>query len=1398
MTGQFPWKRFWCRREAGFTLGDRGFLTDPEGKYGDILNPQLTTLDKLQTVRCLALLGEPGVGKSWSISADVDAFLKETPELEVIRLDLRSFGSEDRLYRALFEHPAFLRWANGDNELHVYLDSFDECLLRIETVAALLADELPKYQLDRMKLRIACRTAAWPPILERALKAGYGDGHFAAMELVPIRRADALEAASLSGIANPEAFLERVDQLGLAPLACKPITLKFLLETFQREGNLPTDLMSLYEKGCLILCEEQNESRRAAGRTGVLSTAGRLSIATRIAAATQLSNHFAVWMGTEAAGVPPEDVPVAQLVGGTEVAEQTLHVTNEMIVETLGTGLFSSRGEERLGWSHQTLAEYLAARYCLTHNLSIEQLRSLVFHPRRERVIPQVREVASWLALQREELFREIAERDPEVLLGSAAPSLSPEQRSVLTDALLRSCDESEILHVHHNLAVRHLAHPALATQIEPVLRDRNRSIATRYFACQIARQCAVAGLGNALLDIALSDEETHDLRTVAAYAIADLGSEAERERMRPLLTATREIDPNDQLRGAALNAIYPDDKYDNAMWGYLEHPRVSLFGGSYSSFLYYSVVPKLNAQNLSAALSWCQQQPIDDISPVAELEGEIFASSIEHIESPDIAKSVADAIFERCKSYRGFPERRHSKEKSAEEVLRGDAIRRRAFLAAFLPLLNAENTHTLVHPLSLLNLSDLEWFIERIKTGVSPNPVAEAKTVCRLAASWETDAMTTVWHACNESSVIADECKGLFEPAPLDSDMAKWARPSRADFLKQNNLQEATAMAPRVEAALVKSEEGEPDGWLRLTSEMSLEEGGTHYKEFRWMKPLELPGWLEASDETKLRIREAAKRYLRETTFPGLDSTPSNQVRNGASAGINALWLLQAMEPDFLQEQTPEFWRRWIPSLTEDGRARDDKEPALEEVFRLAAKASPEAMNQRLLALIEFQNASEQKYLFHAALFDRAWSESLGLLLFQRLQQNDLAISIQGSLLTKLLFNEIVGVRTWTEEIVRAEHATKRGVKFSQVLLGDGEEKAWSVLWPLIQSDAEYGRTLLEGFAYGRPDRRSFGAGFTEAELEDFYSWMVKQYPPEYDRMASGAMGPVDTIKFLRDGVLEILKKRGTFEACDAIAHIELKFPQYKWMRFHFDEAEVLACAVTWEPPAPEVILAMGEDDSKRFVESNEQLLNVVIESSHRLQAELHGELASVGDLWNNQETEWWPKQEEDISDYIARYLRKDLSERGVVVNREVQIRRGRRGEMPGQDTDIHVDALLPNHSPESHYGPVSVIIEVKGTWNSGLMTDMEGQLRDRYLRNSGCRTGLYIAAHFKAKSWRVTDTRRAKCDRWNIDELRSRLAEQAEALSGSVTIRAIVLDASLDSTKATGIEDEVGAEAR
>jgi hypothetical protein len=861
-----------------------------------------------------------------------------------------------------------------------------------------LGDELPKLPLSRLKLRIACRTASWPAFLENALKRSYGEDKFDAAELTPLRRVDVLEAAKLSGISQPEAMLERIDQLQIAAFAGKPVTLKMLLDTYQREGDLPDNLPDLYEKACLILCEEQNDSRRVSGRTGSLTPNSRLAIAARIGAVTQFGNRFAVWTGTEAAGVPPEDVPMSELAGGTEPAEQQLLVTNGMILETLGTGLFSSRGPERLGWSHQTFAEYLSARFCLTHKLPIAQLRSLIFHPRRARVIPQIREVASWLALRNPLLFAEVAEHDPEVLLGSASSSLSTEQRQILTAALLRSCDESQILHIHHNLPLRNLAHPNLAVQLEPVLRDRQRPLATRYFAARIVADCSITTLGDALLNIALSDEEDTDLRTITGYAISDVGSDEEREQLCPLLRASRDIDPNDELRGVALKAIYPGGKYDDGLWGYLEYPRRSLFYGAYEAFLSNWVLPKLNAGNLPAALRWCMQlQPNEDIGPIPELEAEIFALAIDNIESPGIAELVVQAIWERCKAFKGFPQLRRNKQKqSADDVLLEDDARRRRFLEAMLPLLNPSNLHVLVHPHRLLTQKDLPWFISRVIEGVSPSPGVEANLIWRLA-SWDYEPLLLIWNACRASPIINDTCKGLFAPAPLDSESARSQTKSREDWLKEHNVQVAPALGPRVEAAaLTESEDGNAEEWLRLIYEMSFEEGGTHGGAFQHMEIDKLPGWTMSSEDTKKRILEAAKRCLLQSAFPDQGYPPSRQIRNWVSGGVNALALLHSYEPAFLQAQPKDLWIRWAPAFVEDGRASEAKDSAINAVFQMAVSTVPETINARLLEQLRFENDQEQRYFFSSTLFDRASSESLSLLLLEELGKNNLLPSFR------------------------------------------------------------------------------------------------------------------------------------------------------------------------------------------------------------------------------------------------------------------------------------------------------------------------------------------------------------------------------------------------------------------
>ena len=87
-------------------------------------------------------------------------------------------------------------------------------------------------------MRIACRTADWPLGLEGGLRELWGNESVEVYELAPLRRRDVAEAARAIGL-DPDSFLVEVDRKEAVPLAIKPVTLEFLLNTFHREQPIP-------------------------------------------------------------------------------------------------------------------------------------------------------------------------------------------------------------------------------------------------------------------------------------------------------------------------------------------------------------------------------------------------------------------------------------------------------------------------------------------------------------------------------------------------------------------------------------------------------------------------------------------------------------------------------------------------------------------------------------------------------------------------------------------------------------------------------------------------------------------------------------------------------------------------------------------------------------------------------------------------------------------------------------------------------------------------------------------------------------------------------------------------------------------------------------------------------
>ena len=452
---EFKWKRFWCPRSAQMNLCDHGYLIDPDSPSGQYYNPDLVSLEAMADIPCLILLGEPGIGKSQEIeNLRIITENKINITHKVFELNLRSCTS---LKDDLFQDEVFINWQSSTHRLYLFLDSLDEGLLNIRTLATGLVDEFKKKKyrdkLSRLYLRIACRTAVFPDVLEE-LEELWTQENFKIYELAPLRRVDAKMAVTSRGL-NPAAFLEEVDRKGIVPFASKPISLKFLIDIFQRNNGqliVHQQLADIYLDGCRLLSEDPRcQNYHPQRQPNTLEVEQRLIIAARIAAITVFADRLAVWTG-DLIGIPDKDIHFLKICLGTETANgREFPVTENAIREVLDTGLFSSRGRNRMGWAHQTYAEFLAAWYLKQHGLNLAQVLDLIFHSDR-RVVPQSQETAAWLASMISEVFDDLVKTDPDVLPQSNIATATDIEKETVIKSLFQAYDRKRLFYSYRNI----------------------------------------------------------------------------------------------------------------------------------------------------------------------------------------------------------------------------------------------------------------------------------------------------------------------------------------------------------------------------------------------------------------------------------------------------------------------------------------------------------------------------------------------------------------------------------------------------------------------------------------------------------------------------------------------------------------------------------------------------------------------------------------------------------------------------------------------------------------------------------------------------------------------------------------------------------------------------------
>ncbi|MBM4255791.1 MAG: hypothetical protein FJ147_07830 [Deltaproteobacteria bacterium] len=851
-------------------------------------------------------------------------------------------------------------------------------------------------------------------------------------------------------------------------------------------------------------------------------------------------------------------------------------------------------------------------------------------------------------------------------------------------------------------------------------------------------------------------------------------------------------------LKGCSLSAVWPNHLTAEELFTTLTLPKRENLYGAYQSFLLNNLAPHLQQVDLPAGLQWIErkQSELRIADSFRSLSDALMLQAWEHLDVPEVIGAFVRVALLRLEEHEGIF--CHRPDLQSEKTLQGNKTRRRQLLATILEMLceTGKEVDVLFYGNSHLVLeTDIPWMIECLQSTPSEKiQQAWAQTIERCFNWSDRSQSNAILTACQEIPILAEVFAWFLKPVELGSPAAE---KMKAAYLEKQRWENRTQKKPlldppptqRIGTLLNAFEQGNLEAWWQLNMEMALRSNGSRSHGDLEPDLTILPGWASADSLTKQRILEAAKKYVAEQKPEIHRWLESNSFHRPTFAGYKALRLLQQEEPDWLRTLTTEVWQKWAPTILAYPLSSGIEQKKIHrELLKHAYNHAPSQIIETLLALIDKENKEPQGQISILREVECCWDDRLTRAVLKKSQDEQLKPKALGYLLCSLLDHYVEEAKILAANLISSHTASDQGKKIKAIitasaLLTHADDAGWSIVWPALQKDTEFGREVVATAVYDFREKVIPITQMAEDQLADFYVWLSRQYPHADDpqREDGGWVSARDEVSRFRDSVLLHLKDRGTLAAGQAIQTIARELPQLDWLKWTLLEAQHVTRQRTWIPPKPSDILAIARNQQGRLVQSGEQLLAVLSESLQRLEQRLQGETPQVEFLWDQIEDKHWkPKDENSFSKYVKNHLDLDLKQKGIIVNREVEIRR-KKGGIPGERVDIQADAVSKKPNGEE-YDQISVVIEVKGCWHDELNEAMKTQLIDRYLHEARCQHGLYLVGWFNCRQWTTSDSRQKKAPKLDVGKIREKFDAQAAELSQSgVMVKAFVMNTAL-----------------
>jgi hypothetical protein len=340
---------------------------------------------------------------------------------------------------------------------------------------------------------------------------------FRSFALAPLSDVQIKQFAASRGVKDPDQMLAAILAGDAKEYARSPLDLIALCDDW-REGQRIRRHREQAERNIEIKLAARTDRSELAP----LSVEKAREGARRLALATFLTRRFSIRHSAEA---DSSGTPGTALDPGAILPDWT---TDERLT-LLERPLFNFASYGRVRFHHRSTTEFLAAERLdelLSRGMTMRAVKRHLFFDAYEGVKlirPRMRPVAAWLAARHVGVFQEILEREPEVLLNHADPSvLDPEQRKSALRAFVATYGRGNWRGIDiPRLQVQRFGSPELVDEVKSRWAKGVQNPEVREFLLELVETVSMHSCASIAESAAENDEEVEDVRFAALRALA-------------------------------------------------------------------------------------------------------------------------------------------------------------------------------------------------------------------------------------------------------------------------------------------------------------------------------------------------------------------------------------------------------------------------------------------------------------------------------------------------------------------------------------------------------------------------------------------------------------------------------------------------------------------------------------------------------------------------------------------------------------------------------------------------------------------------------------------------------------------------------------------------------------